>query len=152
MSHVFFQTNRRSLFRLVTTHDAQCHTMSVGAVVCRQIRDDQPRLHAHTQSQLYVLQAISVAGIGIAGLHDLRHAVKSNPSTENKASLLDSCILSIVYTAPFVTVRNDAVTTEEYNVSVYIALTYFGSSIVACLGAGIGVRQQSQSGRILQAV
>jgi hypothetical protein len=99
-----------------------------------------PYLSNADNTVLYVLQTISVAGIGIAGLRDLQSVVK--PVRYEASSL--PVIVWIVYAVPFATVcamlsfvAHEPVTTVEYDMSVYIALVSFMTSVVGCLWCGM---------------
>ena len=98
-----------------------------------------PYFMRHETNLLYILQVISATGVGLSGLYDLSYVLKCETSVEEKGKLngLDACILSTIYTVPFVTVcwmihiiRNEPVTLEEYNMSVYISLCYFFTSTI----------------------
>ena len=98
-----------------------------------------PYFMQHETNLLYILQVISATGVGLSGLYDLAYVLKCDTSVDEKGRLngVEQCILSTIYTVPFVTVcwminiiRNETVTLEEYNISVYISLCYFFTLII----------------------
>jgi hypothetical protein len=105
-----------------------------------------PYFMTHDKNLLYILQSISVTGVGISGLYDLVNAFKCKKSNNDEKNCADSCILSIIYSGPFISVcwviniiTNETVTDEEYSISVYIILSYFFSLIFLVFLTIIGI-------------
>lgn len=86
--------------------------------------------------QIHTLQLISTIGVGIAGLHDLFSICAPEKKSEN-TSCIDTCVLSIVYSTPFVCIcwlihmiRIGEMEPNDITISNYIIVLYFTTPII----------------------
>ena len=101
-----------------------------------------PYFIEHEKTNLYILQTISVTGVGLSGCYDLIGALNNEKYIVNERKFTSSCILFILYSVPFISVcwminiitTNDNVTNEEYNISIYIAICYFFTVFIIISG------------------
>ncbi len=99
-----------------------------------------PHLVKSDHNQTFVLQLITTIGIGLSAVYNIDQSFKvccCPDKDKNKQRYIDSCVLFIVYSTPFVTtcwiandMRKGNIVGDDYDICFWLVLTYFSSLVV----------------------